>query len=321
MSSKHKSCKSKTRSGRRCSRLCKKEGMCSQHHRIFLEGNPSKERNSSKSRGSKSSINPKVYVYYTRDNGGRPFKVEISENNTVSIYAQDMEEQEKTIFEENPFKIYNPEKIFIGKSILNKMTEFSGARDDPKRDGNSILLEMNSKKLEYIHIGATVYSFTAYDKIREYVSPVGNSGVPYPYAIDELGNYYLMIEDIVLENNDKIKKAIQDKSKIKGPKNKIKNPEFPFNPYTYYYGNTEMHGFENYEGLKIGNQNYFFAFNIEDLDSKKKRFDNAEVILIKKDGSEEVMNKESYKALMDRFAKSKGFKNFINKIVIHERMW
>jgi hypothetical protein len=33
------------------------------------------------------------------------------------------------------------------------------------------------------------------------------------------------------------------------------------------------------------------------------------------------MNKKTYKALMDRFAKSKGFKNFIDKIVIHERMW
>ena len=315
MSSKHKSCKSKTRSGRKCSRLghCEKEGMCSQHHKM------SKDSNSLKHSSPKT---PKVYIYHILDNSGHPFEVKVSEDNTVSIYEnKDSEEDSYSSYKEEPFETYYPEKIFIGKSILNKMTEFSGARDNPKFDGNSILLELNSKKLEYLCIGYEIYSFKSYAKIVEYFSPVGNSGVPYPYAIDELGNYYLMIEDIVLENNDKLKKAIQDKSKIKGPKNKIKKPEFPFNPYTYYYGNTEMHGFENYEGLKIGNQNYFFAFNIEDLDAKKKRFDNAEVILIKKDGSEEVMNKESYKGLMDRFAKSKGFKPFLNKIVIHERMW
>jgi hypothetical protein len=321
MKTKHKSCKATTRSGRKCSRLghCEKENMCTQHHNI------SKEHSSLKHSSLKKSIKPKVYIYHILDNSGHPFEVKVSEDNTVSIYEnKDSEEDSYSSYKEEPFKTYKPEKIFIGKSILNKMTEFSGARDNPKWDGNSILLELNSKKLEYLYIGYEIYSFKAYTKIVEYVSPVGNSGVPYPYAIDELGNYYLMIEEIVLENNDKIKKAIQDKSNVKVRKNpkglKIKTPEFPFDPYTYYYDNTEMHGFENYEGLKIGNQKYFFAFNIEDLDAKKKRFDNAEVILIKKDGSEEVMNKESYKGLMDRFAKSKGFKNFINKVMVHERL-
>ena len=39
MSSTHKSCKSKTRSGRKCSRLgkCEKGGMCSQHHNMSKE--------------------------------------------------------------------------------------------------------------------------------------------------------------------------------------------------------------------------------------------------------------------------------------------
>jgi hypothetical protein len=32
------------------------------------------------------------------------------------------------------------------------------------------------------------------------VSPVGNNHVPYPYAVDDRNNVYLMIEDVVLES-------------------------------------------------------------------------------------------------------------------------
>jgi hypothetical protein len=294
MKTKHKSCKATTRSGRKCSRLCKKEGMCVQHHKIFK---------SSKSK----SLSPKIYIYYTLDNGGRPFKLDISENNTVSIYELNIEEsdkQQKDIYEEKAFKTYKPKKIFIGKSIVNEMTEFSGAIDNSKWDGNSILLEINEKTLEYVYIGATIYSFTAYAKIIEYVSPIGNSSVSYPYAVDELGNYYLMIEDIVLEKKDEIKKKIQEKS----------------DPYKYYYDNSYMKGFENNEKLKIGDGKYTFMFETEDFDKMKKRFNNAQISIIKNDGSEEIVNKETYKALMDRFAKFKGFKPFLNKIMIRERL-
>ena len=299
----HKSCKAKTRSGRKCSRLgsCEKGGLCSQHHNIIKKLNSSVK----KSKG----FNPKIYIYHILDNGGKPFEVKISEDNIVSIYEnKQSKEDDYNTYKEIPFKTYKPEKIFIGKSILNEMTEFSGARDNPKYDGNSILLELNSKKLEYVYIGYEIYSFKAYSKIVEYVSPVGNSSVSYPYAIDDLGNYYLMIEDIVLEKNNRIKKEIQDKSKIK------------FDPYDYYYDNTKMRGFENYEKLKIGNEKYMFKFSLEDFDEMKRRFNDTEIILIKNDGTEEIMNKESYKNLMDRFAKFNGFKPLLNKFIAHERL-
>jgi len=34
--------------------------------------------------------------------------------------------------------------------------------------------------------------------MERYVSEVGNNDVPYPYAVDQVGNYYLMIENTVL---------------------------------------------------------------------------------------------------------------------------
>lgn len=44
-----------------------------------------------------------------------------------------------------------------------------------------------------------VLSFKAPAKLVEHVSPVGNSSVPYPYAVDADGRHYLFIEKVVLD--------------------------------------------------------------------------------------------------------------------------
>ena len=50
-------------------------------------------------------------------------------------------------------------------------------------------------KHKYIYIGWKIYEFKTNDEIIKYVSPIGNSDVPYPYTIGTK-NTYLMIEDI-----------------------------------------------------------------------------------------------------------------------------
>jgi hypothetical protein len=65
-------------------------------------------------------------------------------------------------------------------------------------------------------IGDKVFTFRSMAEIIEYVSHVGNNDVPYPYAIDCQGRYYLMIEDVVLGN---VPELYQD------------------DPYCYYYLN------------------------------------------------------------------------------------
>ena len=71
------------------------------------------------------------------------------------------------------------------------MTKFSGGYGK-FFDGNSILLKLSKNK--YVYIGSVIYSFTSYNEITTFISPVGNSDVPYPYAIDEKNNYYLLLE-------------------------------------------------------------------------------------------------------------------------------
>jgi hypothetical protein len=78
--------------------------------------------------------------------------------------------------------------------------------------GNSILLKIN--ETTYIYVGHTIYSFKTKSPIAKYVSPIGNSDVPYPYAIDKNGEYYLLVEDVILKNVPNAQK---------------------YNPYNYYY--------------------------------------------------------------------------------------
>ena len=138
--------------------------------------------------------------YFTHDNGGNPFLVCISSD--VTVYKI----KENTYIPDNyndPIKYsylynekicsYKPRRIFIGKS---PKTEFTIDSYGPDYDGNTILLHINGDK--YLYIGESIYEFRAFSEIVEYVSPVGHNDVPYPYAIDKLNNYYLLVENIVI---------------------------------------------------------------------------------------------------------------------------
>lgn len=141
-------------------------------------------------------------VFYTHDNGARPYKVVIS-NNIIQVFNN--ENQELIL------QFDNPDKVFIGESPETEMTKYSGGYGNDFI-GNSILVKTNDNN--YYFIGHVIFKFTTENEIINYVSEVGNNDVPYPYAVDSEGKYYLMIEDIILEK-------ITD--------------EFKTNPYDSYY--------------------------------------------------------------------------------------
>jgi hypothetical protein len=138
-------------------------------------------------------------IYYTHDNGGRPFKVEINEDkHVVDVYGN---YQESKTYNK---KLYSTKytNIWIGKSPKIEMTLFSGGYGK-KFEGNSILVETGN--LEYVFIGEKIFSFKSIAPIKTYVSPVGNNDVPYPYAVDSDGYIYLMIENVIIHPNEKTK--------------------------------------------------------------------------------------------------------------------
>ena len=143
----------------------------------------------------------KEKLYFILDNGLKPFLV-IIRNKDVYIYKQNDKWKDfdkynanliKTPYDKENFNILvkhykNVNEILIGNSPTIPMTEYSGAYGR-QWYGNSILLNIKGKI--YVYIGEDIFSFTAFDDIKKFVSPVGNNGVPYPYAIDIDDRYYI----------------------------------------------------------------------------------------------------------------------------------
>ncbi|CAJ1418609.1 unnamed protein product [Effrenium voratum] len=129
-------------------------------------------------------------TYLVHDNGGRPFKVKVLRKGEAApgkvwVYMLKSSEEELK-YEDSPILEETVERIFVGTS--------------PKHgkvfDGNSLLLKKS--KNQYIFVGGNIFSFESEAEISRYSSPVGNSDVPYPFAVDTEGRNYLLINNVVL---------------------------------------------------------------------------------------------------------------------------
>ena len=165
------------------------------------------------------------------------------------------------------------------------------------------------KGKEYIYIGMEIYSFKAKSEIIEYVSPVGNSDVPYPYAVDKDGRIYLMIENVILERGYD-----------------SKNYE---DPYDFYYDDFSLISFKGIKRFMIGNQIYNFTyrpFPDENYDRITNFNETPQKLYIKvenkgeEDGKIKVLNKNAYVSLHRAFAKEKGYLP-LEKNIIVERLF
>lgn len=144
---------------------------------------------------------------WTHYNGERPFKVVI-QNHTVHVYEHDS----------LAWSTKHARRVFVGESPADHpATVYS-----ENCKGNSVLIEIASR--DYMFVGHGLFRFSTIDHIRDngdddwhnhgFVSPVGNFDVPYPYAVDEGGRYYLLTENVRLD-------AVPDKVKD--------------DPYGWYY--------------------------------------------------------------------------------------
>jgi len=170
-------------------------------------------------------ISPKK-EYLIHDNGSRPFKVSLSK--IIKIYKEEFDNGDYTRprYDKEILEILNYKKIFIGLSPKNSSTIFSGGYGK-EFDGNSILIY--DSKFKYIYIGSEIYEFNILendrknkiddvlssgfrtksniipseisryikeysDEIYNFVSPVGNNDVPYPYAVSSK-YIYCLLED------------------------------------------------------------------------------------------------------------------------------
>jgi len=252
-------------------------------------------------------------TFFIHDNGGRPFQVVIKGVN-VSVYK--LLTNIDNGYEQAYVHIldFNASKIFIGKSPLNKMSGFSGGHGK-RFDGNSILLHMQEN--EYVFIGHEIYKFTAFSEIVKYVSPVGNSDVPYPYAIDVDNNYYLMIEDVVVTVPEEYKHDPYDyyyEASLMTPDMGRIPPEEPLFP--------DFHGvFEFY----IGDEQYTMRYHphpSKDYDRLAKWDDFGDGLSIDLiNGSKKKLSRDEYIQLVKAFGKMANFKAIKNKKILVKRVW
>ena len=107
---------------------------------------------------------------------------------------------EKCKFDQ-PFFSFKPKHIFIGKSKVCPMTDFSGAGDKIDFDGNTLLLECEDNENLYIS-GLEIFHYKTDDKIIDYISLMGNNIVPYTFAIGEKCTYFISTHYKFIENDN-----------------------------------------------------------------------------------------------------------------------
>jgi len=258
-------------------------------------------------------------TFYTHDNGGRPFKVEVTENN-IKVYKRDKDE-----YKSRSILNIKTEKVFIGNSPLNKMTEFSGGHGE-EFDGNSFLLKMGKNK--YMFIGHSIFTFKSLSEITEYVSPVGNNDVPYPYAIDDNNNYYLMIESVVVRSWGSSNRPRAAEVVTKVPRNEE-------DPYYFYYDRkliTEDLGsvpptqpvikhFQGIDEFYIDDDQYtlrYHPFPGKYYTDLRKRI-GKNLYVVKTGGKKHKLTKEKYVKLMKDFGKKMGFRPMRSIKVVQKR--
>lgn len=129
--------------------------------------------------------------YLIHDNGGRPFMVDVNTaKKSINVYKpRELTEVEEDDINKNRYTtayhttlvlhIPRYKKVFIGEDPAWK-----------EALGNSILVCVRDH--EYISIGMSIYSFVTEDEIISYQSHVGNSDVPYPYAIGKKYIYFII---------------------------------------------------------------------------------------------------------------------------------
>lgn len=137
---------------------------------------------------------PNEKVFFIHDNGGRPFKVYLNRKQKYfTIYASPENPLDYVyLYTEKVMWQVPYEKVWIGDSKTNYTIRI---KDKKYFLGNSILFRV--KKTKYILVSSTIFSFLSKDPIKKFESPVGNSDVPYPYAITD-NNIYMLAQILKL---------------------------------------------------------------------------------------------------------------------------
>ena len=169
-----------------------------------------------------SAARPAKTVYVV-DNGGTPFIVHLSGLKgpgvaDVRVIPEDVSDEIIDMPRDDPRVVaaYKPwRRVAYSRAWLGKDPGEPGQEAKPRgflarmlssrpswwHGGNSLLLQTGPRR--YMYIGSEIFDFSLPKDepgIQAYVSIMGNSAVPYPYAVGAR-NTYLMLEYVYISNS------------------------------------------------------------------------------------------------------------------------
>lgn len=148
-------------------------------------------------------------------NGGRPYTVEVHTRPLYDLIAL-RAGPSHTSPEGYTIQIFKSLETFIPEGETDS-TVHGDIRPLPSVKGNTLLLcteaDPSSFIWKYVLISNEIYEFEIPEPIVRFRSPVGNSNVPYPFAVSQTGKVYLLGEQVVIPPT----------------------PEDPYSPYKHYY--------------------------------------------------------------------------------------
>lgn len=134
------------------------------------------------------------HKYEIHDNGNLPFVV-YDFGDHVDIYQQQYDyNTKKYVIVKKLFGNLKYTKLFAGDNDLENPNSLKKG----VAKGNSVLLHVGPSN-KYVYVGDGIREFTTVDEIVKYYSPVGNSDVPYPYAVGVSNTYFMLSNGTVKE--------------------------------------------------------------------------------------------------------------------------
>ncbi len=249
-------------------------------------------------------------TFLIHDNGGRPFKVVVTDDRVCVYY--------EIVGNDVSVRQYSD----VAALTINAHEVFVGADHNADNKGNSILVRYGDEPCSYVFIGETIFIFRTLAPILNYHSPIGNSDVPYPYAIDCDDNYYLLTENVVLLNQPNLQDnwpsgttaadpyAYYYAAHLLTPDSGYVVPRQPMHPH-FRMIDTHFVGQDCYTLQYSGDAEAQYDFTMGWADGPMS--------IRKTDGSVEELTRDSYIELMEAFGEHADFAHIPDKHVICKR--
>lgn len=122
-------------------------------------------------------------IYFTHDNGGRPFKVVVETDGDEKIVRVFAEETGKEILK------FDGVKFVIEGNYSDRFVSEKEGR------GNTVILQLSPSR--FVFIGDRIYEFELDDTVEGYFSMIGNSDVPYPVLLGQKNVYFMLDQKFV----------------------------------------------------------------------------------------------------------------------------